>query len=275
MTITFLSDLLKYRYPGLAEHIDHISKKENAIVRVINNTRDIWIRDYMPVMSSKGKLVKFKYRPSYLVGEFESLITEERVIKEGFEFSFHQSKIIADGGNFIWAGEKLLICDRVFEENPQISREELLQRLRYLLDAKDIIVLPTHPLDPLGHADGVVYHIKDNEVLIDGLGSNATEVDIKYFKNLRSILTGAGFHIIEAPVCDMKVANMDEWDARGSYVNITRIGRTLLLPVFKDSRKDELMNFYITLFRSDSLSFIGIDSLAKEGGGLHCVTWTV
>ena len=38
----------------------------NIKYKLLNNTKDIWARDYMPVKTKSGKYVSFRYEPSYL-----------------------------------------------------------------------------------------------------------------------------------------------------------------------------------------------------------------
>jgi agmatine deiminase len=44
----------------------------------LENTKDIWCRDYMPVKSSAGKNLLFNYNPSYLKGRWKHLLTPRK-----------------------------------------------------------------------------------------------------------------------------------------------------------------------------------------------------
>ena len=63
--IVYLSELLEERYPESFKRLTSILKKHNVDYRLLKGTKDIWCRDYMPIQTESGKLVQFRYEPSY------------------------------------------------------------------------------------------------------------------------------------------------------------------------------------------------------------------
>ena len=61
-----LSGLLSYIYPSDTANLTAALDTHNIPYRFLPNTKDIWVRDFMPVRTGSGKLVSFRYEPSYL-----------------------------------------------------------------------------------------------------------------------------------------------------------------------------------------------------------------
>lgn len=76
------------------------------------------------------------------------------------------SDINLDGGNVVMYGNKAIITDRIFPENPDRPREELLTELSRLPE-----------YDFTGHADGMMRFVDSNTVLVNNL-----DQDFKYMK---------------------------------------------------------------------------------------------
>ena len=64
----YLSEKLteKPRYNDGAQAFFEALENSHNEFRLIQNTRDIWMRDFMPVRTKSGKYVSFRYEPSYL-----------------------------------------------------------------------------------------------------------------------------------------------------------------------------------------------------------------
>ena len=62
----FMSELLKRDYPATCGRLVDILQKHQVNFKFLKGTEDIWCRDYMPVQNRYGKLIQFKYEPSYL-----------------------------------------------------------------------------------------------------------------------------------------------------------------------------------------------------------------
>ena len=58
----------------------------NIKYKLLNNTKDIWLRDFMPVKTKSGKYVSFRYEPSYLDGSPELRTDFRRDIVPNFDF---------------------------------------------------------------------------------------------------------------------------------------------------------------------------------------------
>lgn len=121
----------------------------------------------MPVQTPSGRLIQFKYEPTYLNNpKYSDSRSDVKHVDElnGFKPIF--SNINLDGGNVVMYGNKAIITDRIFSENPDWTREKLLAELTKLLEC-EIIIIPAYKpeYDFTGHADGMIRFVDSNAVL--------------------------------------------------------------------------------------------------------------
>ncbi len=67
----FSSQLNTPKYKPAADRMFAALDLFNIKYKLLNNTKDIWLRDFMPVKTKSGKYVSFRYEPSYLDGSPE------------------------------------------------------------------------------------------------------------------------------------------------------------------------------------------------------------
>ena len=85
----------------------------------------------MPIQIEENDFVQFVYDPDYLRPEkYRFLKSNTSDICAGINFSPRKSKLIVDGGNIIRYSDKVLMCDKVFKENPKISPADLTDELQ-------------------------------------------------------------------------------------------------------------------------------------------------
>lgn len=65
-TPIYISTLLPRQYPTDAETLFTALAAHDVPYALLDGTRDVWVRDFMPVRTGSGKLVSFRYEPSYL-----------------------------------------------------------------------------------------------------------------------------------------------------------------------------------------------------------------
>ena len=241
----------------------------------LTNTKDYWCRDYMPVMiSDDGTYARYKYNPDYL-RENEKLhgyiTAQQDACSELSLFMPTDMDIIFDGGNYVRCGDKVIMTDKIFSENPDKPVHELLQDLKDSLKCTDIILLPRDMKDPCGHADGMVANLGDGRILLNGCWKKN---DMPFHKRLRKILD-AHFEVEELPAWD---GDIDSW----CYLNYLQVPGGILLPCLSekfDSQDDiAALRHFERLFPGLKIIPIYAEPLVRVkgndgGGALHCVTW--
>src|SRR5581483_8521279 len=94
----FLATMLKVRHPVLFASLEKILTDHGVDVRMLDNVRDYWLRDFCPVQVDSDLFVKFRYDPDYLRDE-PSLRTGDGIVKSFRGLGrCRRSSIILDGG---------------------------------------------------------------------------------------------------------------------------------------------------------------------------------
>ena len=177
--IVYLSAILAKQYAETCKRLTDILNKHNIPFAFLEGTKNIWCRDYMPVQTPSGKLIQFKYDPSYLSApEYSDSRSDVRHVDKVNGINPIFSGINLDGGNVVMLGNKAIITDRIFSENPDWDKEKLINELSTLLEC-EIIIIPAYKpeYDYTGHADGMIRFVDSNTVLVNNL-----DQDLKYMK---------------------------------------------------------------------------------------------
>lgn len=264
----YFSSLLKTTstYNPAADNLFAALDLFNIKYNFIYNTKDIWVRDFMPVKTRSGRYISFRYEPSYLQN-YPNLRTDYRmdISCEQLLGTVTYSDINLDGGNVVFSPsmQKAVISDRVFSENPEYPASALIENLEKLLEA-EVIIIPALSVrnDMTGHADGMVRFSDENTVLGNRVpGRNTLE------KRIASVLRRHDIKTIEFPYFDSKGIS-----AEGCYLNYLETDSHLFLPTFENKMDQEAIDLATEIF-SKTIVPVCISETAKNGGGLNCISW--
>ena len=268
----YMSELLRSRYPETCKNLTDILEKHNVKYAFLKGTKDIWCRDYMPVQTESGKLIQFKYDPSYLKGKYEWEETRSDVKEvcrlNGIKAQF--SDINIDGGNVLICDGRAILSDRIFAENPDYDKDTLLSKLSKLLEC-EIIIIPAINEDFTGHADGMVRFVDRDTIL-----GNRLADEYKYWqKGMRKVLDTYHLNYIDVPfLTDMKDRNHPN-SAVGIYVNFLEVDSLIVAPAFGRDEDKEVVNILQKVFPDKYIETINYNDVAREGGLLNCTTWVL
>ncbi|MDD5912085.1 MAG: agmatine deiminase family protein [Bacteroidales bacterium] len=208
---------------------------------LLKGTKDIWCRDYMPLQMTNHEFVAFGYRPDYLMdtAAHRKSITDgyEVAYINGFNHVHDRRDIILDGGNTVHSGTKVILTDKVFEENPVLSHDYLCQRLRMSLGAEPLFV-PWDANEIYGHTDGVVRFIDEDTVLM----TNYAQLDSKMAGRFRRCLE-PHFKTIHELRVDIKKPYKNNW----AYINWLQTDKVLILPKFNAPEDEQAFEQISTL----------------------------
>ena len=232
--------------------------------KLLDGTRDIWLRDFMPVKTKSGKYVSFRYAPSYLKDnprlrtdfrtEIAPVLSLENLI---------YSDINLDGGNIVFspARETAVISDRIFMENRDYSPAELVRELEQLLEAR-VIIIPSLRSDMTGHADGMVRFIDENTAV-----GNASRSLYGLEAHIKAALRKYGIEVCDFPYFDSKGGS-----AIGCYLNFLETENAIFLPVFCVDTDKEAADTAKHIFNK-AIVPVNINEIAADGGVLNCISW--
>ena len=268
----YMSELLMSKFPETCKNLIKILEKHHVNYSFIKGTNDIWCRDYMPVQTESGKLIQFKYDPSYLKGkkEWEESRSDVKEICEKNNIVATESDINLDGGNVLICDGRAIISDRIFTENPTYDKTSLVNELTKLLEC-EIIIIPAINGDYTGHADGMVRFVNRNTIL-----GNRMADEYKYWqKGMQKVLETYNLTYIDLPfLTDIKDSKHPE-SAIGIYVNYLEVNDLIVAPIFNREEDKQVIEILKNAFPNKQIETINYNDVAQEGGLLNCTTWVV
>ena len=262
-TPIYLSTLLPRQYPSDAETLFAALAVHDVPYALLDGTNDIWLRDFMPVRTGSGKLVSFRYEPSYLKNDPDLRADFRKELAPQFGLPVTYSNINLDGGNVVFSpsGARVLISDRVFSENPEYPPAVLVHELSELLET-EVLIIPSLKSDMTGHADGMTRFLDDRTVLCNRpLSSCGFEQKVK--RSLRDY----GLDAVDFPFVPMGGIS-----AVGCYLNYLETEQTVFLPVFGIEQDAEAEVSMRQIFSKEIVP-INIREISQQGGCLNCISW--
>lgn len=267
----FLADTLPVNHPTFYRDLQAILEERNIPNALLPHTKDIWAVDYMPIQVTESRFVKFVYNPDYLRDtiKWRKTISDVTAICSALNIHHDNSDILIDGGNVIRGTNKVIMCDKVFKENPHYSEKKLIAELEKLFEIDKIIFVPTDPFDDFGHADGMVRFLDDKTVLIN----EYTEDGMDFQLQLRLALHNAGLNYIEAPYSPY--SNKSDLQATGNYINYLHMKQAVVIPIFGIAEDEKAVRKFEELFSGHNIKTIYSKDVANEGGVLNCISWNI
>ena len=222
----------------------------------------IWTRDYMPVQVSKEKFVCFNYSPDYLKDNPEYK-PDTSAILSALGIHVLDSDIIVDGGNVIGCGNKVIMTDKIFRENPNYDRDVLIDTLGQLLEA-EIVLIPEDYYDEYGHADGMVRYMGEGRVLLN----NYCDFDKALRKRLLAALS-PHFDITE-------LHYGTHTDKSWAYLNFLHVGHHIFIPMMDDKLAEVALMQISDAFPQCKCHLVyHYENIVCDGGALNCSTWNM
>ena len=234
--------------------------------KLLEKTRDIWCRDFLPIYGAGGVPVQFRYEPTYLVGKDRYRSRHDEFLPElGISPRFCDLKL--DGGNLLLHGGTAIASERVFSENSDRDEKEVEEAIRSVLELDRLIVIPCDPpeRDMTGHADGMCRFIDDKHILLNDFHPESKEVK----ENVGKILSDAGFEVIPLKV-DSGYYKENDWLCA---INFYESEGTLYVPVLGTIYEDDVLRKLERHFPSKEIVPIDSREIVEDGGALNCVSW--
>jgi len=266
----YLSELLMDKYPETCKNLIAILEKHHVKYSFIKGTKDIWCRDYMPVQTESGKMIQFKYEPSYLKGkEWDSIRFDVHEVCKINGLNPQFSDINLDGGNVLICDGRAILSDRIFSENPDYKKDSLIDELSKLLEC-EIIIIPAQKADMTGHADGMVRFVDRNTIL----GNDRAKESQKWTKGIQKVIDQYKLTYIDIPFFEDKDRKHPD-SAVGIYVNYLEVNDLIVMPIFNRDEDKQALEILKKTFPNKKIETIDYSDVAKEGGVLNCTTWVV
>jgi agmatine deiminase len=271
--IVYFSDLLRTdtRFAETCKRISAILNKHHIKYGFLNDTKDIWCRDYMPVQKGINDIIQFRYEPSYLKDD-PDIQSDPKEVCASNNLKPIFSNINLDGGNVIKWSDKVIISDRIYSENPEYGdKSQLISELEKLFEAQ-IIILPSIHTEETGHADGMVRFYNSDTILINDL-----EEEYKYWsKGMKRVLQDYKLKHINVPFINFK-DKKHPLSAIGCYLNFLEVSNLIVLPIFDvTGNEDKLVSdLFKSIYPDRIIETININEIGSCGGLMNCISWNV
>ena len=256
----YFSPWLKSEFPEFYAELILILNKYKIPNKIIPCTNDFWCRDYMPIQTDLSRFVCYRYYPDYLLEKEEDkkYITNAEKVSRKMGLDVVCSDIIIDGGNVVKVGNKIIMTEKVFVENPGITTKTLEN-----LFGCEIIFLPWDKDERYGHADGIVKTISDDRLLM----TNYDDFDAGLYDEFKRRLS----RYFKVETLHYNVAKKDK--RNWAYINFLSVGKLIILPELDIEEDAQALAQIKAFYPGYNVEQINITSLLKEGGGLNCVSW--
>jgi len=267
----YLADKLKKeKYSAFLARFEKVLIANDIPFKYLSKTNDIWAVDFMPVQISTNKFVQFEYNPDYLQYKTKrKTISDVDSICKSISVLTEKSKLIVDGGNVIRTNNKVIMCDKVFKENPNLSEKEIIKQLQDAFEVENLFFVPWDKSDFTGHADGMVRFIDSDTVLIN----TYLKESLEYQRSFRMALHNAGLDWIEVPYNPYD--NKPSSSAEGVYLNYLQMKQAVIIPTFNRKEDDEAVKILEQVFIGQKIATLDSSEIAKEGGILNCISWNI
>lgn len=187
--------------------------------------------------------------------------------------------------------EMCFVTDKILQDN-KMSVEDLKEIFRLSMNL-DLVLIPSNLSDKLSHADGYLSFLSQNNICLSSYPIDLPFLkgNLKYLDSVRQILSDNNMEITiihDRPVDEYVVGsgateNDDPKNclptARGIFVNFLILNNTIILPEYslpnyKRSFDHNQINKETLVNMGYNVITINCDELAKQGGSLHCCTFT-
>ncbi|MDH6304056.1 agmatine deiminase [Parabacteroides sp. PF5-5] len=271
----YFSSLIKEkkRYYSFWKRLENILIDKRIGYGFIENTRDIWCRDYMPIQTGISDFVQFDYFPDYYLSpKYIDKLTIPSDIRVNERMNVKKVNLVIDGGNVVKSASHVILTEKVLKDNPQFKRESIIAMLKRELNVKNVCLMPQVPYDMTGHADGMVRFLNDTDLLVADYSYESKSWQSKMNKALEN----TGLNIIRFPseFVDEKNENGD-YTAKGVYINFVQIGEYILLPQFGLNMDEVAFDYAKKIFSHCKVIPVNSNEIAIDGGVLNCITWNV
>jgi agmatine deiminase len=264
----YLADTLPKNYSNFYQRFEKVLNDCNINFELLPQTKDVWAVDYMPIQIEQNIFVRFVYNPSYLnYKKYLKTISDVDTICEEIGIETIKSNIVLDGGNVTRTTDKVIMTDRIFKENPNIDRKQLIKQLKELFQVDLLFLVPEQPKDFTGHSDGMVRFIDEQTVIINDYKDEKEE----FSRAFEIAIHNTGLEYIKIPYNPSTNYNQ----ANGDYINYLQMENTVIIPTFGIKEDDEIVKQFEHIFAGNKICTIESNEIANDGGILNCITWNI
>ena len=259
-TEIYFSKKLKNRFNQIYSDIIEILNEHDINYNFVD-VPSVWIGDYMPVQTYFDKFVKFKTSNK----KYDETCLR---ICNKLDINVSLSDIILDGGNLVLDQIYAVITDKIFDDNKNLSKKEVIYQIEKILENYSVIFIPGLNKDQLKHSTTMLRFIDKKTVIVNNY-SNYKE----YREKLFNVLKREKLDIYEFPIIqDFLKKNKEGLQDYNEYLCYTHLNNdSLLYPTYNDEEDKIAINHMKQFY--DHIETVNANILANCGGGLDCILW--
>lgn len=294
------------------EHISEAKAMLNVDVKVIEiESDDSWARDVGPtyvVNDKTGDVRGINWSFNAWGGTYDGLYQhwekDDQVAKTFLDKTnvdyYDAAPFVLEGGSIHSDGEGTVIvtesCLLSGGRNPQLSKEQIEEKLKDYLGAEKIIWLPRgiYNDETNEHVDNVCAYVKPGEVVLawtDDENDPQYELSMECLKVLENERDASGrkftVHKLLNPENPVRITEEElagfefeeEEDTReagerlaASYINFYIANKSVLVPQFGDTNDKKALDLLGGLFKDREIVPIPARDIIVGGGNIHCIT---
>lgn len=276
----YFSRKLKDQFPHIAREIETKLKEEGVKPKWLDQTNDIWVRDYMPLQMNDTYFIHYTYYPDYLMHSLEDRASITNPIRLEQKLLICEGKVVVnlplilDGGNAVITDHHVIMTEKVLAENcrDRYSNENAVSnQIRKKMKLEPLFI-HWNKKEKYGHTDWLVRYLggPTNMVIVATNEEMTMDVSISAIKKLS-----------ETQCYDVREFKLDKPTVNSwAYLNYVQVNNIVLMPTVADPTNDvEAKGKLSRLFReaNQEVKIITIDcqDLIKAGGALHCISWNI
>jgi agmatine/peptidylarginine deiminase len=283
--INLIETIIKYQNcvvlcADLAKTSQVLPKSKNLELIQID-TNDTWIRDFGGINVYEGKKLKilnFKFNAwgeKFKYEKDNSLNTRLNNINF-FKAPLEDIDFVLEGGSIDSNGEGALLTTEncIFNQNrnPNLSKEQILEKLKSNFGVKEVIALKNGSLigdDTDSHVDTLARFLDKNTIAYvkcyDTSDEHYTEL-----QKMEKELQNTRFSLVPLPLPSPIFFNEQRLPA--TYINFVFINDALIVPTYKDKNDKIALEILQRFFPKRDIVGVNASVFIKERGSLHCAT---
>lgn len=276
----YFSRKFKDKYPHIAREIEKELKANGVKPKWLDQTNDIWVRDFMPLQVNDTYFIHYTYYPDYLMRRLEDRASITNPIRLEQTLLVCQGKVVVnlplilDGGNAVITDRHVIMTEKVLEENNRDIYSNITAVSNQIRKKMKLEPLFIHwnKKEKFGHTDWLVRYLggPTNMVIVATNEEMTMDVSLSAIQKLN-----------EAQCYDVREFKLDKPTKNSwAYLNFVQVNDIILMPTVAESENDqEASEKLYKLFKEagQDVNVIKIDcqDLIKSGGALHCVSWNI
>ncbi len=257
------------------------------------NTVDSWIRDYGPnfIINGRGELAYNDWIFNAWGNKYAELKQDDTIpqrLEPLRQVRRYEPGIVMEGGSIEVNGAGCVLtteqCLLNSNRNPELSREQIEQRLKDFLGVSKVLWLKEGIVgdDTDGHIDDIARFVSDT-TLVCAVEEDPADANYEILQdNLRRLremtnVNGKRFQVVALPMPGF-VAGAIEHDERdldrlpASYANFYIANGVVLVPIFGQANDRRAIEIIQDLFPDRRAVGINCEPLVWGMGTIHCVS---